>query len=148
MLDVERLGGVMCLCYVIFFFKQKTAYEMRISDWSSDVCSSDLAEARRGPGAEAAAAQYLHARAAGPARRTRADPPSARDRRSFGGSRATQSGSRRAGRPCARRDRRSEENTSEHQSLMPIAYAVACLKNKHNISIIIESQITHKTNHN
>src|SRR3546814_16517355 len=28
---------------VFFFFKQKTAYEMRISDWSSDVCSSDLA---------------------------------------------------------------------------------------------------------
>src|SRR3546814_16384879 len=31
----------MLLCY-FFFFKQKTAYEMRISDWSSDVCSSDL----------------------------------------------------------------------------------------------------------
>src|SRR3546814_2064528 len=33
-----------CTCYavVFFFFKQKTAYEMRISDWSSDVCSSDL----------------------------------------------------------------------------------------------------------
>src|SRR3546814_14861963 len=31
------------LCFVCFFFvKQKTAYEMRISDWSSDVCSSDL----------------------------------------------------------------------------------------------------------
>src|SRR3546814_4287712 len=30
------------LCTVCFFFKQKTAYEMRISDWSSDVCSSDL----------------------------------------------------------------------------------------------------------
>src|SRR3546814_3233880 len=30
-----------------FFFKQKTAYEMRISDWSSDVCSSDLADAGR-----------------------------------------------------------------------------------------------------
>src|SRR3546814_3906340 len=29
-------------CLVFFFFKQKTAYEMRISDWSSDVCSSDL----------------------------------------------------------------------------------------------------------
>src|SRR3546814_17120746 len=29
---------------VFFFFKQKTAYEMRISDWSSDVCSSDLPE--------------------------------------------------------------------------------------------------------
>src|SRR3546814_5121768 len=28
----------------VFFFKQKTAYEMRISDWSSDVCSSDLME--------------------------------------------------------------------------------------------------------
>src|SRR3546814_14845922 len=31
-----------CLFYYFFFFKQKTAYEMRISDWSSDVCSSDL----------------------------------------------------------------------------------------------------------
>src|SRR3546814_1420878 len=31
---------MLCLCF--FFFKQKTAYEMRISDWSSDVCSSDL----------------------------------------------------------------------------------------------------------
>src|SRR3546814_4399551 len=29
-------------CFFFFFFKQKTAYEMRISDWSSDVCSSDL----------------------------------------------------------------------------------------------------------
>src|SRR3546814_7307984 len=28
--------------FILFFFKQKTAYEMRISDWSSDVCSSDL----------------------------------------------------------------------------------------------------------
>src|SRR3546814_7889715 len=47
------MGGVSCvvllgfLCVwavflVCFFFKQKTAYEMRISDWSSDVCSSDL----------------------------------------------------------------------------------------------------------
>src|SRR3546814_14077914 len=34
----------MSLCMIFFlFFKQKTAYEMRISDWSSDVCSSDLA---------------------------------------------------------------------------------------------------------
>src|SRR3546814_5546013 len=30
------------MCDIFFFFKQKTAYEMRISDWSSDVCSSDL----------------------------------------------------------------------------------------------------------
>src|SRR3546814_4905929 len=35
-------GVRICLCF--FFFKQKTAYEMRISDWSSDVCSSDLPE--------------------------------------------------------------------------------------------------------
>src|SRR3546814_6781686 len=33
----------MLRCFFFFFFKQKTAYEMRISDWSSDVCSSDLA---------------------------------------------------------------------------------------------------------
>src|SRR3546814_15664064 len=31
----------------VFFFKQETAYELRISDWSSDVCSSDLVEARQ-----------------------------------------------------------------------------------------------------
>src|SRR3546814_8576192 len=34
---------------VFFFFKQKTAYEMRISDWSSDVCSSDLSPHRYAP---------------------------------------------------------------------------------------------------
>src|SRR3546814_4033065 len=33
---------------IIFFFKQKTAYELRISDWSSDVCSSDLVLDERG----------------------------------------------------------------------------------------------------
>src|SRR3546814_7645645 len=33
---------MLCMCVCFFFFKQKTAYEMRISDWSSDVCSSDL----------------------------------------------------------------------------------------------------------
>src|SRR3546814_11966827 len=33
------------LCLIFFFFKQETAYEMRISDWSSDVCSSDLGSA-------------------------------------------------------------------------------------------------------
>src|SRR3546814_7523954 len=42
--------GFVCLCcvciFVFFFVKQKTAYEMRISDWSSDVCSSDLVEHR------------------------------------------------------------------------------------------------------
>src|SRR3546814_10916440 len=33
---------MLCYCCFFFCFKQKTAYEMRISDWSSDVCSSDL----------------------------------------------------------------------------------------------------------
>src|SRR3546814_5450735 len=40
---VVVLGSRLMIIY-IFFFKQKTAYEMRISDWSSDVCSSDLQE--------------------------------------------------------------------------------------------------------
>src|SRR3546814_18918705 len=35
-------------CLLCFFFKQKTAYDMRISDWSSDVCSSDLSGGRSG----------------------------------------------------------------------------------------------------
>src|SRR3546814_3810520 len=38
----------LCLSVLIFVFKQKTAYEMRISDWSSDVCSSDLLAAAQG----------------------------------------------------------------------------------------------------
>src|SRR3546814_11915211 len=38
------------MSYLVYFcFKQKTAYEMRISDWSSDVCSSDLALSSAGP---------------------------------------------------------------------------------------------------
>src|SRR3546814_6922917 len=36
-----------CFVYMVCFFKQKTAYEMRISDWSSDVCSSDLVGIKR-----------------------------------------------------------------------------------------------------
>src|SRR3546814_7454315 len=51
-----------CLCrgmsWLFFFFKQKTAYEMRISDWSSDVCSSDLTTH--------GAAQYAPVACAGP----------------------------------------------------------------------------------
>src|SRR3546814_11698572 len=45
LLDREAIS--LTLIWFIFFFKQKTAYEMRISDWSSDVCSSDL-PCRRG----------------------------------------------------------------------------------------------------
>src|SRR3546814_9172323 len=45
---------VFCI-FVFFFFKQKTAYEMRISDWSSDVCSSDLLGKPGAQGADRAA---------------------------------------------------------------------------------------------
>src|SRR3546814_2674109 len=38
----DRFNFVCVILLCFFFFKQKTAYEMRISDWSSDVCSSDL----------------------------------------------------------------------------------------------------------
>src|SRR3546814_2592376 len=52
---------------VMFFFKQKTAYEMRISDWSSDVCSSDLdrltASAADGPPEDGERLQKVLARA-------------------------------------------------------------------------------------
>src|SRR3546814_5561174 len=122
------------ICVFFFFFKQKTAYEMRISDWSSDVCSSDL-------GIAPASCDRRRARAS----------PSIR-RRQRGGwndryqSRQTTSprlwrGPSRGGHleyNCVRRaDRlrpvsRSEEHTSELQSLMRISYAVFCLKKKNN----------------
>src|SRR3546814_6535157 len=98
---------------------------MRISDWSSDVCSSDLPGAgaaprrsglRRGPAAGAArGALHGPLRAAALHRRARdhgADAADVRVRRT-----------RRA---------RSEEHTSELQSLMRISYAVFCLKKKKN----------------
>src|SRR3546814_7778329 len=58
---------MMLSCFVmvtlwLFFFKQKTAYEMRIRDWSSDVCSSDLAARRPAFGAEVGSAEQELAR--------------------------------------------------------------------------------------
>src|SRR3546814_2665830 len=47
---------MICVCVMCFFFKQNAAYEMRISDWSSDVCSSDLSDAA---GAVAAVGQCV-----------------------------------------------------------------------------------------
>src|SRR3546814_9430257 len=48
-IELRTLLHASCLSVVtvFFFFKQKTAYEMRISDWSSDVCSSDLRDLDR-----------------------------------------------------------------------------------------------------
>src|SRR3546814_873853 len=48
----------LCVCVGFFCFKQKSAYEMRISDWSSDVCSSDLSAPKR---SEAVAQRPAHA---------------------------------------------------------------------------------------
>src|SRR3546814_8110500 len=99
----------------IFFFKHKTAYEMRISDWSSDVCSSDLT--RPPPGKTV----HTYRPTKKGAWRCR-DPWRVRCRW------------RRARRPHRRSIRaapsRSEEHTSELQSLMRISYAVFCLKKK------------------
>src|SRR3546814_5872471 len=56
--------SVVCLCpFCFFFFKQKPAYEMRISDWSSDVFSSDLSARARAPmgGASIAIARMVSA---------------------------------------------------------------------------------------
>src|SRR3546814_8851545 len=103
----------MCL-YVIFFFKQKTAYEMRISDWSSDVCSSDLlphASTRECP---VAFIRRKIMRCGSPAAACRRCP------KPMLISLMPQPPSRR----------RSEEHTSELQSLIRISYAVFCLEKK------------------
>src|SRR3546814_20234750 len=61
----------LCYCAIVigfFFFKQKTAYEMRISDWSSDVCSSDLYPVHNrhpGPPSEASASDGNRRRVGG-----------------------------------------------------------------------------------
>src|SRR3546814_6486241 len=59
---------------LFFFFKQKTAYEMRISDWSSDVCSSDLEHPGVGYRAEHTRQGHeVHAATPSPCRRRRVD---------------------------------------------------------------------------
>src|SRR3546814_3953462 len=135
--------GDVCCC-VVFFFKQKTAYEMRISDWSSDVCSSDLqipVSQRTQPlvsrqGLYRGVRQSrLHPRLprAGDARSRPADGADERlpdaDRH---GDTAPADGAALRQRARARRmvAERSEEHTSELQSLMRISYAVFCLKKK------------------
>src|SRR3546814_1628405 len=133
------------------FFKQKTAYEMRISDWSSDVCSSDLlracaAHGRVRPAASRARNVPPHAAP----RRPQAPPQHAGPVHGLGGVSAWPEeppASRRA-RPCRRAahplapcpafvsraakpwSSRSEEHTSELQSLMRHSSAVFCLKQK------------------
>src|SRR3546814_6603286 len=136
-----------------FFFKQKTAYEMRISDWSSDVCSSDLSQApfrrrwRRQPARDRSrpgipsGRLWCRARAdclrkipnwsRHKARRFARLLPHPRPLR--GESRSSDVHRHQLFNQCgiARlTSARSEEHTSELQSLMRISYAVFCLKKK------------------
>src|SRR3546814_12045486 len=69
--------------YFFFFFKQKTAYEVRISDWSSDVCSSDLSHHRCRRRYRLRARHHREARRPRSARQSRSRPADAagRDRR-------------------------------------------------------------------
>src|SRR3546814_6140578 len=89
------------IVYYFFFFKQKTAYEMRISDWSSDVCSSDLSGMDMG---DMSMRDFSNAPEVAKNPGVQTISPMPMDR--------------------------SEEHTSELQSLMRISYAVFCLKKK------------------
>src|SRR3546814_4201479 len=124
-----------CLyCLLFFFFKQKTAYEMRISDWSSDVCSSDLGGIggvidlrTRKPldfdGFELSGS----VRGRYETLADKIDPlvsALVSDRWNVG------SGEMGLLLTGSYQERRSEEHTSELQSLMRISYAVFCLKKK------------------
>src|SRR3546814_7095955 len=129
----------MCGRVCFFFFKQKTAYEMRISDWSSDVCSSDLRLAQRDPAVVVPATGRRVRGAAGMA--AVPAPTGAGGRRAGRGGRGSAVavaglddlalvGAGLAAGGGGWRGRRSEEHTSELQSLMRISYAVFCLKKK------------------
>src|SRR3546814_5144790 len=123
--------------FVFCFFKQKTAYEMRISDWSSDVCSSDLFSGNHritiSSRCRMGAANTILRPADGLAHEA------GRAGRHDGGARACRrrGNARLAGgrerhylafSTCRRQlAERSEEHTSELQSLMRNTYAVVCL---------------------
>src|SRR3546814_3342451 len=123
-----------------FFFKQKTAYEMRISDWSSDVCSSDV-DVDRAESAGAARVDHgagfldaldavdrlLHRRVEVLHAEAGAVEAEFRHAGDVGGrDEARVELDRDVARRRAREAERSEEHTSELQSLMRISYAVFC----------------------
>src|SRR3546814_10304705 len=120
---------------MFFFFKQNTAYEMRISDWSSDVCSSDLPFLRKAmklPAKSALVAELLVRPDDSPLRMNGSgllvlNAPWKLD--------AALQPALQALRDALGEAGRSEEHTSELQSLMRISYAVFCLKKKTNTNI-------------
>src|SRR3546814_4417075 len=126
---------------MFFFFKQKTAYEMRISDWSSDVCSSDPTSYRISGSKRRSTTLPVCSKAAalmGSAMVTPA-PSDTNSKAVENSSHSTATFQRwrlsskaRATRKfvACQRERamkKSEEHTSELQSLMRISYAVFCL---------------------
>src|SRR3546814_8937840 len=114
-----------CMWFMIgvFFFKQKTAYEMRISDWSSDVCSSDLRCSH--PLGTIPISRWCRHEAVRDGVAPRRKPV---DREP--GSLAQQRGGVGICVPVVEQRERSEEHTSELQSLMRSSYAVFCSKKK------------------
>src|SRR3546814_6707148 len=111
-----------------FFFKQKTAYELRISDWGSDVCSSDLLDIFQAAIPKATLARIPcrprpPSRNNNPNRRLLTEPPSRSWLAEF---RETGFLSGLSSFAVRFLSLRSEEHTSEFQSLMRISYAVFC----------------------
>src|SRR3546814_7527696 len=128
---------------MFFFFKQKTAYELRISDWSSDVCSSDLGAISSPMESSGGFEITANEEYPGPAQVEAGAAPSGVFTPSCSGSGKSPRvrmryplksvigmSPQRARSSAPRRRARSEEHTSELQSLMRISYAVFCLKKK------------------
>src|SRR3546814_7264002 len=130
----------MFFIFYFFFFKQKTAYEMRISDWSSDVCSSDLRFFRPGlshPGygvSQWSIAHSARGRTLGGAvhptsgcggNSTIAGAPSITRVPAAGYGRYADPATPRF---CQGVGWRSEEHTYDIKSIIRISYAVFCLK--------------------
>src|SRR3546814_10062169 len=121
---------------IVCFFKQKTAYELRISDWSSDVCSSDLADEQGGRGFRIEVRMQFAPCLSGVEQGMQ--PFAIMADQGLGhalGKRLARSLQlpEQHSRSCSDRARRfpsarSEEHTSELQSLMRISSAVFCLK--------------------
>src|SRR3546814_6637397 len=127
----------MTLC--LFFFKQKTAYEMRISDWSSDVCSSDLDNlgcnywrTRNLLFFRHLTPQFHHVLSGLVGQQIIQKIRPCLERRPLfvGVGVAVIDRSNAFDRAGLVVQRRSEEHTSELQSLMRTSYAVFCLKKK------------------
>src|SRR3546814_4806525 len=146
------------LCFIfVFFFKQNTAYEMRFSDWISDVCSSDLILRHYLPSPRLVRRPIVRLVMRGICRCWSFSPRSWKNRRRREPRREPAPAARAARRVCPRPRRspsharktrrsapatRSEEHTSELQSLMRISSAVFCLKKKKQHAHITD---THKT---